>query len=262
MADVSWHQVDLLNRAQASGLLEQVRPTHLLHCAWDLVPGKYWDAPANFCWVEASWHLFQTFVGTGGQRAVGVGTCAEYDGQGGCCSEALTPLKPTTTYGVCKHALQLLLHALGRQRGSSTAWGRLFSLYGPHENEERLVASIIRSILQEQPALCSPGDQIRDFLYVHDAADALVALLDSDVSGAVNIASGVPVAVRQVIEELALQLQRPDLIRLGALPAPEHEPLQLLADVMRLRNEVGWTPQYDLTRGLAETINWWKLRLG
>jgi nucleoside-diphosphate-sugar epimerase len=143
----------------------------------------------------------------------------------------------------------------------SSAWGRLFFLYGPHEYEERLVASIIRSILQDHPALCSHGEQVRDFLYIEDAADALAALLDSDVTGPVNIASGVPLRLSELIQEIAAQLGRPDLIRLGARPTAPNEPSLLVADVGRLRDEVRWAPQYELTRGLNETINWWKSQL-
>jgi nucleoside-diphosphate-sugar epimerase len=94
---------------------------------------------------------------------------------------------------------------------------------------------------------------------VQDAADALVALLDSDVLGPVNIASGVPVAVHEVVQEIADQLERPNLVRLGALAVSENEPPLLLADVTRLRDEVGWSPRYDIASGLAKTINWWKL---
>jgi nucleoside-diphosphate-sugar epimerase len=124
-----------------------------------------------------------------------------------------------------------------------------------------LVASIIRSILQDQPALCSHGEQVRDFLYIRDAADALVALLDSDVTGAVNIASGVPLRLSELIKEIAAQLGRPDLIKLGALPAAQGEPSLLVADVGRLHDEVKWVPQHELTQGLTETIKWWKSQL-
>lgn len=258
---VHWHQADLLDAVQVSALLARVEPTHLLHSAWYAVPGAYWAALENFRWVEASLHLLQTFAATGGQRVVIVGSCAEYDWHYGYCSEHATPLQPATVYGVCKHALQLMLDALCRQTNMSAAWGRLFFLYGQHEYAERLVASVIRAILQEQVARCSHGRQIRDFLYVQDAADALVALLDSEVTGAVNIASGTPVTLRQVVEEIAVQLGRPDLIKLGALPAPEHEPRLLLADVARLCDEVHWSPRYELARGLAETIGWWKVQL-
>lgn len=258
---VRWHRADLLDAAQVSALLARVGPTHLLHCAWYAVPGAYWTSPENFRWVEASLHLLQTFAASGGQRVVTTGSCAEYDWRYGYCSEQVTPLRPATIYGVCKHALQLMLDALCQRANVSAACGRLFFLYGRHEYPQRLVASVIRSILQEQAAPCSHGEQIRDFLYAQDAADALVALLDSETTGAVNIASGVPVTLRQVVEEIAAQLGRPDLIRLGALPSPEDEPRLLLADVARLRDEVRWSPRYDLAGGLAETIGWWKLQL-
>lgn len=256
---VHWHRIDLLDRGQIWALLAEVRATHLLHCAWYAVPGKYWTARENFRWVEAGLHMLEAFADQGGQRVVGVGSCAEYDWRDGHCSELATPLNPTTTYGVCKHAFQLLLTAFSKRARLSAAWGRLFFLYGPHEPCERLVASAIRSILLEKPARCSHGQQIRDFLYVQDAADALVALLDSDVLGPVNIASGAPVAVRDVVQEIAAQLARSNLVQLGALSAADNEPPLLLADVARLCNEVGWSPRYDLASGLAETINWWKL---
>jgi len=257
---VRWHRADLLDAAQASALIAAVQPTHLLHCAWYAKPGKYWTASENFRWVEASLHLLQTFAESNGQRVVGVGSCAEYDWSDGYCSEKATPLNPTTTYGRCKQTLYLLLDDMNKQAGLSAAWGRLFFLYGPHEYPERLVASVIGFLLQDETANCSHGEQIRDFLYVQDAADALVALLDSDITGPVNIASGVPVTLKQVIFELAEQLERPDLIQLGARPAPEDEPHRLLAAVERLRDEVGWSPKYDLESGLRETINWWKLQ--
>jgi nucleoside-diphosphate-sugar epimerase len=258
---VHWHQADLLNAAQVSLLVNQIRPTHLLHCAWYAVPGKYWEAQENFEWVEASRHLLKTFADAGGKRAVGVGTCAEYDWSQGHCSEISTPLNPASIYGACKYKLERDLGELGKQKRISTAWGRLFFLYGPHEDTNRLVSSVISSLLQEEPALCSHGEQVRDFLYVQDAGDALVALLDSEVSGAVNIASGVPVRLHEVIEEIADQLHGRHLVQLGARPAPENEPALLVADVARLRDEVRWSPRYNLREGLAQTINWWRTQL-
>src|SRR6266404_83718 len=260
LPEVHWNRADLLDREQISSLLAEVKPTHLLHSAWYAVSGKYWTAPENFQWVEAGKHLLNAFADQGGQRVIGVGSCAEYDWRDGHCSELTTPLNPATTYGACKHAFQLMLSAFSKHAKLSAAWGRVFFLYGPHESQERLVASTIRSILLEEPARCSHGQQIRDFLYVQDAADALVALLDSDVLGPVNIASGLPITVLEVVQKIAEQMERLDLVQRGALPATENEPSLLVADVARLRDEVGWSPQYDLAGGLAATINWWRLQ--
>src|SRR5947208_3371918 len=106
--EVRWHRADLLDKKQTSELLSEVRPTHLLHCAWYAVPGKYWTASENLYWVEAGQHLLKAFSDEGGQRVVGVGSCAEYDWSDGHCSELTTQLKPATLYGQSKYAFQLL----------------------------------------------------------------------------------------------------------------------------------------------------------
>lgn len=259
-AAVRWHRADLLDGGDVSKLMRAVEPTHLLHFAWYAVPGKYWTSPENFRWVRASLDLLEAFSGCGGRRLVAAGTCAEYDWNHELYSERTTPLAPATLYGTCKHASQLLQDAFARQAELSAAWGRVFFLYGAHEDAGRLVASVTGSLLRGEAALCSHGRQVRDFLHVEDVADAFVALLDSEVGGAVNIASGVPVALKDVVEKIARKLGREDLVRLGARPAPANEPPVIVADVRRLSDEVGWKPKYDLDAGLDETIRWWRER--
>ena len=256
-SNIHWHQANLLDPAQVVALISDVQPSHLLHFAWYAVPGKYRTSMENLRWVQVSLGLLQEFVRHGGQRMVMAGTCAEYDWRYGYCSEAVTPLVPTTLYGTCKHALQLMLAAFSRQAGLSAAWGRIFSLFGPYEDPDRLVAYVIRSVLRGEPARCSHGNQIRDFLYVQDVADAFVALLDGAVCGPINIASGKPVAVRDVICKIAAIQYRPDLIQMGALSAREDEPPWLIADVRRLQDEVRWQSKYALDTGLEKTIEWW-----
>lgn len=256
--DVQWHAVNLLDDGAAERLLTEVRPTHLLHLAWYAEPGRYWTALENFQWVRASLTLLQAFTAQGGQRVVMAGTCAEYDWRHGWCSEEVTPLAPATVYGTCKHSLQAMLAAYSRQYGLSSAWGRIFFLYGPHEHPSRLVSSVIRSLLRGEPALCSSGEQVRDFLHVSDVASAFVTLLDSEVQGPVNIASGEAVAIRDVVEKISAKLGHPELLRLGARPAPAQEPPLLLADIRRLNGELGWQPTISLDSGLDETIAWWR----
>ncbi|HEV2707723.1 MAG TPA: NAD(P)-dependent oxidoreductase [Pyrinomonadaceae bacterium] len=260
--DVRWHASDLLRAGAAARLLAEVEPTHLLHMAWYAAPGKYWTAVENLGWVRASLELFEEFVRHGGRRAVSAGTCAEYDWTFGFCSETLTPLAPATLYGNCKHALRLVMEAYARLSGVSAAWGRLFFLYGAHEHPDRLVSSVIRRMLRRERVPCSHGRQVRDFLYVEDVADAFVALLESAVEGAVNIASGCPVALREVVGLISQRLDGDDLVDFGALAAPQGDPPFLLADVRRLNEEVGWRPRLSLSEGLAQTIEWWRSHAG
>ena len=257
-SNVHWHRADLLDPSQLFKLVKDVKPTHLLHLAWYVVPGKWLSSMENYRWVQASLGLLEAFSLHGGQRVLFAGTCAEYDWRYSYCSEDLTPLSPTTFYGTCKHALQIMFSSFSKQKGLSSAWGRIFFLYGPHEHPERLVSSVIRSLLLGEPALCSHGNQLRDYLYVQDVAEAFVTIMESDVQGPVNIASGYPVSLKEIIYKIAGKLDRKELVRLGALPAPPDEPDLLVGNVNRLSNEVGWRPKYDLNHGLDETIDGWR----
>lgn len=253
-----WHQVDLLDDDRLNAMVSRIHATHLLHFAWFSKPGEYWTSMENLRWVRASLTLLQAFKNHGGERVVMAGTCAEYDWNFGCCSELLTPLVPNTFYGTCKHSLQLMLSAFSKETSISAAWGRIFFLYGPFEHPNRLVSSIIHSLLIGEPALCSHGNQIRDFLYVEDVANAFVTLLKSNITGAVNIASGHPVNLGTIIKKIAEKIGHVELIQLGALTTPPDEPHILIANVDRLHNDVKWMPKYDLDSGLEETINWWR----
>jgi nucleoside-diphosphate-sugar epimerase len=260
-ADCHWHQADLLDPLQVKNLMTIVQPSHLLHLAWYAVPGKYWTATENFRWVQASLELVQQFQAQGGQRVLVAGSCAEYDWRYGYCNEELTPKNPQTPYGICKNSLRSLLESYSQLTGMSMAWGRVFFLYGSHEHPSRLVASVIRSLLQGEVARCSHGQQVRDFLHVADAGAAFGAILNSEVQGAVNVASGVPLQLQAIIHLIADRLQAHHLLALGAIPpAPNEVPL-LLADITRLRTEVGWQPCWSVDRGIPQTIQWWQQQL-
>jgi nucleoside-diphosphate-sugar epimerase len=257
----AWHRVNLLDPDGARTLLELVRPTHLLHLAWYAEHGRFWTSTENVRWVEASLSLLRAFGEAGGERAVMAGTCAEYDwSASGRCVEGVSPLAPATLYGSCKHALHVVGEAWCRQVGVEFAWGRIFFLHGPREHPDRLVPSVARAVLAGLPAPCSHGRQVRDFLYSADVADAFAALLDSRVCGAVNIGSGEPVSIRELVGLVAAAAGGPELVRLGALPARDGEPTELLANVERLHGEVGWAPRLTLAEGIERTVGWWRER--
>lgn len=142
-------QADLLIPGQVEPLLAAHAPTHLLHFAWNVETGKFWSAPANLEWVEASLRLVYAFAACGGQRLVMVGTCAGVaDWSGSACCSPETPLRPATLYGAAKLAVWLTVKRFAASRGLSAAWGRIFSPYGPDEHPARLVAATIRSMLR------------------------------------------------------------------------------------------------------------------
>jgi nucleoside-diphosphate-sugar epimerase len=255
---VSWHRCDLLDPLATDTLMRHVAPQQLVHLAWYAKPRVCWESPANMAWTEASLRLLAAFAACGGRRAVCVGSVFEYDWSDGRCREDSTPLRPATLYGTCKAALSTVLNAASPALGIECAWARVFWLYGPHEPANRLVSSVITALLAGQRVEVTAGTQRRDYMHVGDVAAALVALLDSGVTGAVNIGSGVAVPVHSIFDALGRQLGRPDLLGVGARQEARSELPLVLADVRRLTREVGFSPRHDLETGLQHTIAWWR----
>jgi nucleoside-diphosphate-sugar epimerase len=117
-------------------------------------------------------------------------------------------------------------------------------------------------LLKGKPFTCNTGEQIRDFLYVDDLAAAFISVLESELTGPINLASGVPVAVKKVAKRIGDQLNRQDLITFRMLEPQTAEPPLVVADVRRLFNELAWRPIRSLNQGLEETIFWWRKQLG
>jgi nucleoside-diphosphate-sugar epimerase len=237
-------------------LLREIGPSHLLHLAWYVKPGRFWTAPENLDWVAASLFLYRAFLDAGGQRAVFAGSCAEYDWSYSELDEVCTPINPRTLYGRAKNALRELIESDAWLNGAEVAWGRLFYLYGPGEASNRLVSDLIRSLVGCRAALCTHGRQQRDFMHVLDAARAFATVLESRFCGPINIASGVCRPIADAIGIVGRLLGRSELIQLGAREAPADDPPRLAADVKRL-SRLGFAPDFDLETGLAQTVSSW-----
>ncbi len=258
---VNQQRVDLLDPGVPAALIDCVRPEYLLHLAWCAKPGVYWTSPDNLGWVRATLELLEAFQRHGGEQAVLVGSCAEYDWSGeGICREYETPLQPATPYGRCKNATRELAELFGQLHGMPVAWARIFHAYGPYEAQGRLVPAVLGSLLKGEPARCSHGEQLRDLLHVADVAAALVQLMNVKAVGAFNIGGGQPIRLREVIEYLARQLNAEHLLQFGAIPVAANDPPLLIADNQRLL-ATGWQPRFDLHSGLDDALAWWRGRI-
>lgn len=266
LADARVHDANLFDYSAVDALIDRIRPTHLLHFAWNAMPGEYWTTLENYRWVEASLHLLDAFYRIAGARVVMAGSCAEYDWRRAqVCKEDSSPLATdgaaiATPYATCKVALQKMLQSLSRTHGLSSAWGRVFFQYGPGERPTRLVSSVIRCLLIGQEALCTQGTQVRSFMHVQDVGEAFAAILDSEIQGPINIGSSERRSVADVVNLIGEQMGRSDLIRLGAKPTPPNEPQLLVPDITRLTEQTKWRPKFTLSDGLNSTIKWWSAK--
>lgn len=258
---IYFHQANLLDDHEHQNLINKIKPTHLIHSAWYTQNGKFWDAIDNVYWLKATISLAEAFFKAGGYRLLGLGTCGEYAWSNDICQEGKTAEIPATLYGKTKKSALECLQALAQTYSASFTWARIFFPYGEGEAKERLIPYVILNLLRGQEARCTHGKQLRDYMHVSDFGSALASLLNSEVNGVVNIASGNTITIQGIIKEIGVLLKREELIQFGAIPEPPNSPPALLADVDRLRNEVKWTPKISLNAGLLRTINWWETEI-
>jgi len=187
----------------------------VVHVAWYAEPGVYLQSPKNLDCLTGTLALAQGASRAQVRRFCGVGTCFEYDLSAGVLALD-TPLRPTTPYAGAKAAaFQALSNWLPLQQ-VEFVWCRLFYLFGEGEDARRLVPYLRKTLAAGEPALLTSGRQIRDFLDVREAGHRVAQAALGAVQGPVNIASGTPITVRQLAEQIAGEYGRRDLLRFGA----------------------------------------------
>jgi nucleoside-diphosphate-sugar epimerase len=260
LSSAAWHTVDLLDGAQRSHLLSDIRPQTILHFAWEITPSQLWWTPNNIDWAVATLDLVRQGIEQRISRFVGVGSCAEYESAREPCHEYRTVIAPNSLYGATKDSVRRVLQASAETVGFSWAWARLFFPIGVNEKEGRLLPSIATALALERPARLTSGTAVRDVIDVRDAGRAIADLALSQVTGPVNIASGKPISVREIAEAMGRIAGRPDLIGVGALPDRVGEPPYLVAAMDRLVNEVGFQPRWTVEQTLSDVLDEWRRR--
>ncbi len=253
------YEMNLLDAATVDTFLAQHHFENLIHLAWYVGKGCQ-TSEVNLDWVALSTHLLQHFQKNGGKRVLFTGSVSEYDYRYGYMTEELTPLNNEYLYGKSKAALYQLAKDFCARYQLDFKWARLFNVYGPAEREARLMPSVILSMLKGEDVKVSTCTKYQDYLHVADIARGIVALFESKVQNAVNICSGEPVKLRCIVEKIAELTHFKGKILWGAVPTYFEEPL-VVGNNGRLKNEVGFVPQYTLQEGLKVTIDWWKEHL-
>lgn len=249
--NVRWISCDLLDSSKIKELFEEIKPQYLLHLAWDTTPGSYLESNSNFDWLKSGLEMLKYFKLNGGTRAVFAGTCFEYEFKNEPLKED-GKLNPVSTYAKCKNHLNSLAQLYCEKNGLSFGWGRIFYVYGEGENEKRLIPQIIQHLNQDREFVTSSGHLVKDYMFAGDIACAFVKFLDSNVEGCVNICTQEPVQIKDIAELIAQKLGKEHLIKL--IKEESDQPPFIIGDNARLKNEVKFTPKYDLSTGIDQIL--------
>jgi dTDP-6-deoxy-L-talose 4-dehydrogenase (NAD+) len=155
----------------------------------------------------------------------------------------MAPL-PANPYGAAKDALRRALESLSETTPFDLRWLRLFYLYGPGQSPNSLYSQFQAAVARGDRRFdMSGGRQLRDFMQAADAAEAVVAAtLAPATPGILNICSGAPTSVRDLVERWRAELGADIELNLGALGYPAYEPFEFWGDDRRLAELAQWTP--------------------
>jgi nucleoside-diphosphate-sugar epimerase len=207
--------------------------------------------------VIHSLKLWEILQNTGCKVFIGVGSQAEYGPHPGLLREDM-PTVPVTAYGSAKLALGILLKQLCAVTEMRFVWLRLFSAYGPEDDECHMVPSLILALMRREKPALTAGDQVWDYLYVTDAACALCASLESKAVGVFNLGSGTPCVLREFISKVRDYIDPALPLGFGEVPYRCDQVMNLSADVTRLKAATGWNPEISLPEGIRKTVEWYK----
>lgn len=249
---VTWVKADLLNFDDIKEVFEKVNPEYLLHLAWDTAPGSYLESDLNFKWVDSSIEMLKQFKLKGGKRAVFAGTCFEYEFQDSPLNESNSKINPRSTYAKCKNSLNELATTYAKDNDISFAWGRIFYVYGENEQEGRLFSYVINNLKQDKEVVISSGELIKDYMFAGDIASAFARILDSDATGSINICSGEPSKIKDIVSLISKKLGKEPLVKFENKDT--NQPKIILGDNSRLVKEIKFTPQYNINDGIEKIL--------
>jgi nucleoside-diphosphate-sugar epimerase len=211
----------------------------LVHLAWPGLPA--YESLDHFeVNLPAAYRFLKSCIANGIPRLVVAGTCQEYGLQEGALPES-TPTRPMTAYAIAKDCLRIFLECLQRTQPFTLQWLRLFYLYGPGQSSHTLFSSLNSAIARGDKRFpMSGGEQLRDYLAVDEAGRLIASTIGrDDWGGALNICSGRPIKLRQLVAQWIADRNATIVPEFGAYPYLPYEPMAFWGDNHRLTDLAG-----------------------
>jgi dTDP-glucose 4,6-dehydratase len=171
----------------------------------------------------------------------------------------VNPVGPRGVYDEAKRFAEAMAMAYQRAHGVETRIVRIFNTYGPalRAGDGRVVSNFLVQAIAGKPiTVYGDGSQTRSFCYVSDEVRGILALLDSDHVGPMNIGNPDEFTVLQ-LAELVIELTGSSS-EIVHEPLPVDDPTQRRPDITLARKVLGWEPEVALEEGLRRTAQWFR----
>ena len=238
------------NDLQLEGLFDA-----FIHLSWEKTFGASRDdADVQMRNIQYTLDAVKLANRCGCKVFVGAGSQAEYGVQSVDLTPSL-PVNPESGYGIAKYAAGKLSAMLCKSLGMRQNWVRILSAYGPNDGANTLISYLISELKAGRTPQLTKCEQLWDYLYADDAADAILAITEKGVEGkAYPLGSGKGRRLSEYVEDIRDIVSPTTAIEFGAKAYYPHQPMHLVADISELMEDTGWEPHYSFSEGLMYIV--------
>ncbi len=209
---------------------------------------------------EGCKNLVNNYKNTKLLKFIQIGTSIENGKQNSPQKEILTKkINTFSVYGNAKLATTQYLLSLYKNKKFPASIIRLYLVYGPNQDNNRVIPFVINNSFKENRFDCSPGFQLRDFLFIDDLVNAIYKSLKSNKNNGevINIGSQKPIKIKNLILKI-VNLIGKGQPNFSKIRIRSDEPIKLYPNISKAKKVLNWFPKYSLENGLKKTINYYK----
>lgn len=245
-------KLDFLNHKSVRSVIRDVQPDILIQSAWYTHPQDYRSNSLNFDFARATYFSAITALELNASYFVGIGSAAELTllhNQLGTTPTAGT----LNSYNFSKLAAANSIKSVLEVANTKFLWVRPFQVFGRREHPDRLIPSLIASLLRDAPFHVQNPSQNLDWISSFDVAKALVWALEQDLEGVIEVGSGQLLTVAEICGVLA-KILNCSLTKISFSPMSVASPGYRAADLNNSLFKSGWSPQCSVSQGLKWMI--------
>jgi nucleoside-diphosphate-sugar epimerase len=258
---INLYYVDLRDFELVRRAVQDIKPQKVFHLA------AYVDVSRSFevmdemveANIKGTLNLLRALNGTGYDCFINTGTSEEYGDNPVPFREKQVP-NPVSPYSASKVATTMFCQMLHKSMGLPIITLRPFLTYGPGQEGNMLIPSLIKKAIKGETFEMTQGEQTREFNYVDDIVDGFIkaSISPGAIGEIINIGNGLEYKIRDVVE-MVLRLMNSSLKpKFGALGYRPGETWHFYCDNTKAREILGWEPKVALEDGLKRTIDWFQ----
>ena len=259
---ITVHTADIANYEELEPLIQNIKPEVILHfAAYGAYQGTQQDVEKTIQTnLLGTINLVRSCSKVGFRAFVHTGSSSEYGIKDQPMKETDT-LEAYNLYGITKAAATLYCQNAAKKDGLPIVIIRPFAVYGPFEEQTRLIPTLVMSYLKGESPKLSTSDSVRDFVFVEDVVAAYMAAIQNieKAKGEIfNVGTGVQYTIGQaadMVQNIIGSNLKPEY---GQIPQAQKEPTHWVADISKAKALLGWQPGYTIEQGLDKTIRWFK----